>query len=137
MSDIAQYYSLLLSLAIVFCFGCYWALQQKRASAKQAMECDKPVLCTEVKRYRLYRMLQFLGVNFSTYIKRLPVEEISQHIVRCRNCPNLPECDDCLRDGHAVKDMNFCPNYKRLTQLSQKLKPPSSPRSKTFFIFSL
>lgn len=75
-----------------------------------------------VPRYRLYKMLAYLGADYERYIKRLPTEDITRHVLNCNACPNLDVCDSCLRDGHEQKDMDFCPNYKSLTVCSKLLR---------------
>ena len=77
-----------------------------------------------VYQYRLSKMLHYIGIRVEDFVKRLPERQVKKHIVRCRRCPNIDTCDQCLRDGKFVKDMHFCPNYKSLMSYS-KIMPPA------------
>jgi hypothetical protein len=67
-----------------------------------------------VYQYRLSSMLQYLGIPMEDYVTKLPVRAITQHIKRCRSCPNIQVCDRCLRDGEMTSNLDFCPNYSSL-----------------------
>ena len=72
-----------------------------------------------VSKYRLSKMLAFIGIQLDDYLTRIPLKVIKKHIINCKACPNIPTCDRCLRDGEYVNDMNFCPNYQSLMALSR------------------
>ncbi len=72
-----------------------------------------------VSRYRLSKMLAYIGIKLDDYLTRIPPAAIQQHIINCNACPNIPACDRCLRDGEYISDMNFCPNYKSLMTYSR------------------
>lgn len=71
-----------------------------------------------VTRYRLSKMLAYIGINIDDYINRLPDYAIYNHIARCKACPDIPTCDRCLHDGMVISNMNFCPNYQSLMKYS-------------------
>lgn len=77
------------------------------------------LLYSTVYQYRLSKMLHYLGVRVEDYVRRIPEFQIKKHIVRCRSCPNIPTCDQCLHDGKFVSDMHFCPNYQSLMSYSK------------------
>lgn len=117
MIEIVQYHSLILGLVLLFVLGCYSLYFLKSPQNRPSR------LGAVIKRHRLYKMLQYLGVDFETYLRRLPKKEIRKQVLQCKSCPNTSQCDACLRDGHAPASMEFCPNYKRLIQLSEQLSP--------------
>jgi hypothetical protein len=83
---------------------------------------QQEALRRQVRQFRLYKMLLYLGVNFDSYIRILPGEAILNHATNCSACPNIPTCDKCLFDGKIMRDMNFCPNYQSLTYYSRYLE---------------
>ena len=93
----------------------YYALKRKK------LEC-LTALHTLVSRFRLYKMLSYLGVDFDKYLNKIPQRVILHHVTNCRACSNIPTCDQCLRDGKVIADMHFCPNFHSLMVLSRTLK---------------
>ena len=87
--------------------------------SKTSLVPRKQLLYNMVRRYRLSKMLQFIGLKLEDYVKFIPEYQIKKHIVRCRRCPNIATCDLCLHDGRFVQDMHFCPNYKSLMEYSK------------------
>jgi hypothetical protein len=85
------------------------------------------VLLQKVMRYRLSKMLAFLGIDPAKYVRHIPEQVIAQHIARCHTCPNIPDCDRCLRDGRYVPDMHFCPNFQSLMYYSRTMPPAAPP----------
>lgn len=71
-------------------------------------------LTRSVRRLRLFKMLQLLGIPFHLYMKLVPVRDIQRHVHNCRRCQELSTCDRCLELGHCVTDMEFCPNFTSL-----------------------
>ncbi len=67
-----------------------------------------------LKGLRLYKMLEHLGVDQQEYLRKVPGSVIEQQMYRCSQCPNIDDCDDCLRDKRCFIDMHFCPNYSSL-----------------------
>lgn len=90
---------------------------------KYEVQQQHEVLRQRVRKFRLYKMLLYLGVNFERYIKVLPREAILDHTRNCSACPNTPTCDKCIVDGKIINDMNFCPNYQSLIKYSPMLAP--------------
>lgn len=88
--------------------------------ARQATACEQ-ALMRRISQLRLSKMLDYLGVPVERYVSRLPLSEIETHIYNCSHCQNLEACDHCLRDGHPVDDMHFCPNYDSLMAHSRRL----------------
>jgi hypothetical protein len=91
--------------------------QQQRK--KQHLRRQKEKYRHTVSKYRLSKMLAFIGIQLDDYLTRIPLLAIKQHIVNCKACPNIPTCDRCLRDGEYVTNMNFCPNYQSLMAYSR------------------
>jgi hypothetical protein len=83
---------------------------------------QKELLRHNLYRYRLASMLRHLGIPLENYVMELPEGEIRKHITRCKNCPNIPECDRFLSDGDgkAPTDIQFCPNYGSLFAYSKR-----------------
>lgn len=90
---------------------------QMREKQKVALQIEK--YSHIVSRYRLSKMLSFLGIRLHDYLTRIPHDAIEKHITNCDACPNIPLCDRCLRDNQYVNDMNFCPNYQSLMAFSR------------------
>ena len=76
-------------------------------------------LANRVKQLRLYKMLQFLGADHDEFLRAVPVSDVNRLIERCSSCATIDVCDGCLRDGHRVENMCFCPNYKSLSEHSE------------------
>ena len=90
----------------------------QRELNRQADFQDREELRGQVKQFRLYKMLDFLGVDRERYIERVPKDDISEHVKNCEACSNNTVCDSHLRDGKPVTNMSFCPNYKSLIRHS-------------------
>ena len=86
------------------------------------------VLLNRVMRLRFYKMLSFLGVNQSEYLKAVPAADINQQIHRCSHCDALDICDSCLRDGKWITNLNFCPNHDSI------LKHSDTARERILFL---
>ena len=86
-----------------------------------AQRKNKELLRHEVYRYRLSKMLEFLGIRVDSYFRQIPEEEIRKHIIRCRTCPSVSICDRCLQDNETMKNMYFCPNYGSLLAYSKSI----------------
>jgi hypothetical protein len=80
---------------------------------------DQEMLRHLVYRYRLSQMLHFIGIRVEDYVSRIPRSEVKKQVLRCKNCPNVETCDECLRDGKFMSDMHFCPNYQSLMTYSR------------------
>lgn len=91
---------------------------------------ERKALRRTVTRFRLFKMLSYLGVNFDQYINKTPLPIISKHIRNCSACQNTVTCDTCLRDGRIINDMNFCPNHQSLLVQSRLLAEETRIRSK-------
>ena len=76
-------------------------------------------LVNRVKPLRLYKMLQFLGADQNEFLRAVPVSDVNRLIERCSSCGTVDICDGCLRDGHRVDSMSFCPNYRSLSEHSK------------------
>jgi hypothetical protein len=90
---------------------------------KLKREYHKECLRQAVYQYRLSKMLHFIGIKVKNFVDRVPEYQVKRHIIRCKQCPNIETCDQCLRDGKYISDMHFCPNYKSLMSYS-KVMPP-------------
>ena len=115
-------------------FVSYLAFQArgKTASTKHREQAHEQ-LVKRVKRYRLYKMLKFLGADPDEYLHTIPAEDINQQIERCSLCPSPDYCDRCLHDGMRVDNMDFCPNHQSLSEHSKTIhlsRLQHAPRSK-------
>jgi hypothetical protein len=79
---------------------------------------NKAQLRQVIYRYRLSKMLHYIGIRVTDFVDRIPPYEVRKHIIRCKRCPNITTCDACLRDGRVISDMHFCPNYESLMAYS-------------------
>ena len=105
------------SLALVILVGL--PLVIKHRQKKQRLYHRNAELRQSVLQFRLSKMLAFIGIRLDDYLSRIPHDAIQRHITNCAACPNIPTCDQCLRDGRFVRDMNFCPNYQSLMAYSR------------------
>lgn len=80
---------------------------------------NQEILRRLVYRYRLSQMLHFIGIRVEDYVSRIPSSDVKKQVLRCKKCPNLEICDECLRDGKFMSDMHFCPNYQSLMTYSR------------------
>lgn len=78
-------------------------------------------LMQSISQQRLSKMLAFLGIKLDDYVSHVPEQLVLQHIRNCKDCPNVRDCDACLRDGHYFVDLHFCPNYSSLTHCSRMM----------------
>jgi rRNA maturation endonuclease Nob1 len=67
-----------------------------------------------VSKFRLTKMLAYVGIKLEDYVTNLPHEEINHHVKRCITCPDIPSCDYCFGEGKCTGDMKFCPNFDAL-----------------------
>ena len=107
----------LISVALLVLAGItqYQQYQKEQQDSLRLKENFRRAVC----KYRLSKMLTFIGIKLDDYLVRIPYEAIRKHVINCKNCPNIPTCDRCLRDGEYVSDMNFCPNYQSLMAYSR------------------
>lgn len=108
--------ALLVLFAIPACFLSFHALRNRKQK-KHAHEA----LAKRVKRMRLYKMLQFLGVDQDKFLDVIPGSDIDLLIERCSACDTADICDRYLRDGYRVSGMSFCPNYRSLCEHSKTI----------------
>lgn len=78
-------------------------------------------LVNRVKHLRLYKMLQFLGADQNEFLRAVPAADVNRLMERCSSCTTVDVCDGCLRDGHRVDSMGFCPNYRSLSEHSKTI----------------
>jgi hypothetical protein len=71
-----------------------------------------------IRQLRLHKMLGHLRVGAKEYLRRVPVEQVAEHMRNCAACRSTETCDALFRDRKLVSDMHFCPNYRSLTSLS-------------------
>jgi len=119
MSTTIPYITLALGLALIVVLPLLLAALYKLRKDRRKHQ----TLQNTVARYRLSKMLAFLGIELESYVRHIPEQLIAQHVRQCAACPNIPECDSCLRDGRFIADMNFCPNYRSLMICSRKMPP--------------
>ncbi len=114
------YWTIMLGLVSV-ALSILVAINQYKEYQREHQELlrEKEKFRRAVSKYRLSKMLTFIGIQLDDYLVRIPYEAIRKHIINCKNCPNIRTCDRCLRDGEYVADMNFCPNYQSLMAYSR------------------
>lgn len=83
-----------------------------------------------LKSLRLYKMLEYLGIDQHEYLRKVPGLVIEQQMYRCSQCPSIGDCDECLRDKRCLIDMHFCPNYSSLMAQSHYFAEKSNIVSK-------
>ena len=109
-----------ISIASLVC-GC--AIQSAKAVLRSKQrERAHEVLLNRIMRLRFYKMLKFLGVDQSEYLKAVPAADINQQIHNCSHCNALDICDRCLRDGKWITNLNFCPNHKSILKHSDTVR---------------
>lgn len=109
-----------ISIVSLIC-GC--VIQSGRAVLQaKKKERAHEVLLNRVMRLRFYKMLKFLGVDQSEYLKAVPSADINQQIHRCLHCNALDICDSCLRDGKWITNLNFCPNHNSILKHSDTVR---------------
>ena len=116
---------LLLTLGLLLTVALLILIEEFIKRRKQRQQWQ--ALQQAVMHYRLSKMLAFLGIDPGKYVRHIPEQVIAQHIARCHACPNIPDCDRCLRDGRFTPDMNFCPNFQSLMYYSRIMPPALSP----------
>jgi len=102
-------------LTTLVCFLSFQALRDKKR------ECAHEVLVNRVKRFRLYKMLLFIGADQDEYLRTVSISDINQQIDRCSSCSAIDTCDSYLRDGKKVDSMSFCPNHKSFSEYSKTI----------------
>ena len=85
-----------------------------RNSDADQLKLQQAAMKESVSRFRLTKMLSYVGIKLEDYVTNLPHEEINRHVSRCITCPDIPSCDYCFDEGQCTGDMNFCPNYDAL-----------------------
>jgi len=109
-----------ISIAVLIC-GC--AIQSARVVLRaKKKERAHEVTLNRIMHLRFSKMLKFLGVDQSEYIKAIPDADINQQIHRCSHCKALDICDSCLRDGKWIVNLNFCPNYDSILKHSDTIR---------------
>jgi len=78
-------------------------------------------LLNRVKQLRFHKMLEFLGADVDAYLRHVPIADINRQIHRCSLCRTNDACDNHLRDGRRIDDMNFCPNHQSISANSKTL----------------
>lgn len=117
MDLFAQVALLVLALIVLVVAGLVVRNSMRRGAV--ARRSNRTVLLQRVRRLRLAKMVEFLGVDLRDYIARMPRPTIARHIQNCRRCRDVETCDAMFRDGRRVADMHFCPNYGSLNANSR------------------
>ena len=107
----------LIGLAVVIVFGVIHIRKQLNLMRQR----DK--WRRSVSRYRLSKMLSYIGIHIDDYVMRIPLNDIKKHIANCKSCPDTETCDRLLGNGEYVSDMHFCPNYDSLMTYSRVMPP--------------
>ena len=105
-----------IALAVYIIIGLFRSIMK---SSRQG-ETFYQNLLERIKKLRMHRMLQALGVNEKDYALAHPVSEIEMHMNRCQQCSNTEICDSELAKGEVKQAEEYCPNNKDLLQTSFK-----------------
>ena len=105
-----------IALAVYIIIGLFRSIMK---SSRQG-ETFYQNLLERIKKLRMHRMLQALGVNEKDYALAHPVSEIEMHMNRCQQCSNTKICDSELAQGEVKQAEQYCPNNKDLLQTSFK-----------------
>lgn len=105
-----------ISITLLLCGGAIQFARMILGAKKR--EHAHEVLLNRIMRLRFHKMLGFLGVDQSEYLKAVPATDINQQIHRCIHCNTLDICDSCLRDGKWITNMDFCPNHQSILKHS-------------------
>jgi hypothetical protein len=105
-----------IALAVYIIIGLFRSIMK----SSQQGETFYQNLLERIKKLRMHRMLQTLGVNEKDYALAHPVSEIEMHMNRCRQCSNTEICDSELAKGEVNQAEQYCPNNKDLLQTSFK-----------------
>jgi len=109
-----------ISIALLVCGSIIQSVRVVLRAKKNARAHE--VLLNRIKRLRFYKMLKFLGVDQSEYLKAVPAADINQQIHRCSHCNALEICDNCLRDGKWITNLDFCPNHNSILKHSDTVR---------------
>jgi len=82
----------------------------------------------QVRRLRLSKMLDYLGIDRARYLHGQPTVQIREHLRRCEGCETTDICDQIIETpGREGTDVGFCPNADSLTKMPQQPDGPQSP----------
>jgi len=109
------------ALAVAVCAMLFNCIQNSRflSSYRQGLR-------QRIRSLRIHAMLHALGVSCRSYMRKATFSEVETHLSRCRQCPNIPECDVALEQGDTSNGEAFCPNFRELVKFSHL--PRSSRR---------
>ena len=74
----------------------------------------RQALAQRLAEVRLYSMLQRRGIEVSSYLHRVPANEIEREIRACAECGHKAECDRAQQSAAADQNFEFCPNNAAL-----------------------
>lgn len=80
-------------------------------------------LAERVETLRMSKMLKALGIDFSSYLHKVPLSKINQSMNNCGNCSTLEQCDEKLQEPEIKpEEIDFCPNQECLTKFTELQK---------------
>lgn len=72
-------------------------------------------LAQRVESLRMSKMLGKLGLDFDSYLHRVPLHKINESMNKCETCTTTEQCDEKLQqDVISAKEIDFCPNHECL-----------------------
>lgn len=80
----------------------------------------------QVTHLRLGEMLTKKGIDLQYYLFSLPDAEIMEHILNCKRCRSLDQCDKYLgkKEMDSNADLPFCPNNDALMKIKSQQENP-------------
>ena len=104
---------ILATILISLTVGVPWALARNmKRGAQYRDELDQ-----QVRRLRLSKMLDYLGIDRARYLHDQPAVQIHEHMRRCAACESTDVCDQTIETpGREGADISFCPNADSLTR---------------------
>jgi len=78
-------------------------------------------LARRVRKYRLAKMLQALGINLHEYLAGQNVNAIHRQLENCARCEQTRDCDELLAaDTVTPEQLEFCNNERELVELAAR-----------------
>ena len=86
----------------------------------------RELLAKRVEGLRMSRMLSALGVNFNSYLHKVPLHRINESMRNCESCPTTGQCDEVLKQESVTpQEIDFCPNQNCLGKFVELDKSPT------------
>jgi hypothetical protein len=74
------------------------------------------------------RMLAAVGIDFDSYLHRVPLSKINESMNNCEHCDTLEQCEQQLaQPTTTTDDIGFCPNQECLTRFKGMQEQENQP----------